>query len=203
MQPNRKKVVYIGEGQLRQTGGALEDIRIIELFWRRDESAIAEASAKYNGYCMQIAMNILASVQDSEECVNDAYLAAWNSIPPNSPDKLSVYLGKLTRNLSLNRYKAQNATKRGGGEFAVSLDELDECIADAKIEQEELGKLISDFLYTQPKQTRQVFVRRYFYSDSISDITKRFEMSESKVKSMLHRTRQGLRKYLEEQGVSI
>ena len=182
---------------------SLDDSKIIELFYERSEQAIIELSNKYGSVCTRVANNILNNRQDTEECVNDAYLAAWNSIPPNSPDKLSVYLGKLTRNLSLNRYKAQNATKRGGGEFAVSLDELDECIADAKIEQEELGKLISDFLYTQPKQTRQVFVRRYFYSDSISDITKRFEMSESKVKSMLHRTRQGLRKYLEEQGVSI
>ena len=143
-------------------------------------------------------MNILQNPGDSEECVNDTYLAAWNSIPPNRPEKLSSYLAKLTRNLSINRYKARMAERRGGGEFAVSLDELDDCIADesAGFGEEELGALISEFLYTVSKETRQVFVRRYFYSDSLSAIARRFKMTESKVKSMLHRMRLGLKDHL-------
>ena len=150
-------------------------------------------------------MNILQNPGDSEECVNDTYLAAWNSIPPNRPESLSGYLARLTRNLSINRYKARSAERRGGGEFALSLDELDDCIADesSRFGEEELGTLISEFLYTVSKETRQVFVRRYFYSDSITAIATRFRMSESKVKSMLHRTRGGLRDFLTERGISI
>ena len=184
----------------------MQDENIIELYFARDERAIAATSEKYNGYCMQIAMNILGSHEDSEECVNDTYLAAWNSIPPTRPSKLSAYLGRLTRNLSLNRYKSNNAARRGGGEFALSLDELDDCIADTFSQEQDaeaLGKIISEFLYTQTKETQQVFVRRYFYSDSIADICDRFGMSESRAKSMLHRTRLALRAYLGEHGINI
>lgn len=184
----------------------MQDETIIELYFARDERAITATSEKYNGYCMQIAMNILDSQEDSEECVNDTYLAAWNSIPPTRPAKFSAYLGKLTRNLSLNRHKANTSAKRGGGEFALVLDELDDCIADNMPNEqnvEALGKIISEFLYTQPKETRQVFIRRYFYSDSIADICDRFGMSESRAKSMLHRTRLALRKHLAGHGINI
>lgn len=184
----------------------MQDAQIIELYFARNEEAIAATSAKYNSYCMQIAMNILHSREDSEECVNDTYLAAWNSIPPQRPERLSAYLARLARNLSLNRYKSNHAERRGGGELAISLSELDECIADTAVEDESAeaaGRRISDFLYTLNKETRQVFVRRYFYNDSISDIAHRFGMSDSKVKSMLHRTRIGLKAYLEENGVNI
>ena len=184
----------------------MQDAQIIELYFARNEEAIAATSAKYNSYCMQIAMNILHSREDSEECVNDTYLAAWNSIPPQRPERLSAYLARLARNLSLNRYKSNHAERRGGGELAISLSELDECIADTAVEDENAeaaGRRISDFLYTLNKETRQVFVRRYFYNDSISDIVHRFGMSDSKVKSMLHRTRIGLKAYLEENGVNI
>ena len=184
----------------------MEDVQIIDLYWQRDESAIRETDSKYGRFCQKLAMNILHSFQDSEECVNDTYLAAWNSIPPTRPSKLSAYLGRLTRNLSLNRYKSNNAARRGGGEFALSLDELDDCIADTISEEQDaeaLGKIISEFLYTQTKETQQVFVRRYFYSDSIADICDRFGMSESRAKSMLHRTRLALRAYLGEHGINI
>ncbi len=182
----------------------MHDDKIVELYFARDEQAIAATSAKYNTYCMNIAMNILHNREDSEECVNDALLAAWNAIPPHKPEKLSVFLGKLTRNISINRHKSQTTAKRGGGEFALSLEELDECIEDPNSlgdSPEELGHLISEFLYTQSKEMRQVFVRRYFHSESISDIAERFEMSESKVKSILHRMRPGLREYLSEHGI--
>ena len=184
----------------------MQDGQIVELYFARNEEAIAATSAKYNSYCMQIAMNILHNREDSEECVNDTYLAAWNSIPPQRPEKLSAYLGRLTRNLSLNRYKSMNAARRGGGELELSLHELDECIADSSfIErgEEEVGKIISEFLYTRPKEARQVFVRRYFYNDPIAEISDRFGMSESKVKSMLHRTRLALKEHLEENGLNI
>lgn len=184
----------------------MQDDRIIELYFARDEQAIAATSAKYNTYCMNIAMNILHNNEDSEECVNDTLLAAWNSIPPHRPEKLSVFLGKLTRNFSLNRYKALHAERRGGGEFALSLEELDECIEDPRSlgdNPEELGHLISDYLYTQSKEMRQVFVRRYFHSDAVADIAERFDMSESKVKSILHRMRLGLKTYLTENGIHI
>jgi RNA polymerase sigma-70 factor (ECF subfamily) len=183
----------------------MQDGQIVELYFARKEEAIAATSAKYNSYCMQIAMNILHNREDSEECVNDTYLAAWNSIPPQRPEKLAAYLGRLTRNLSLNRYKSMNAARRGGGELALSLNELDECIADNSAEQnaEDTGRLISEFLYTKHKETRQVFVRRYFYNDSLADIADRFGMSDSKVKSMLHRTRLALKAYLEEHDINI
>ncbi len=184
----------------------MQDSEIIELYWQRNEAAIAETSRKYGGYCHKIAHNILASHEDSEECVNDTYLAAWNSIPPARPENLSTYLGRLTRNLSINRYKANHAARRGGGEFALSLDELDDCIPDPISEQqsaEELGRHISDFLHTQPERTRQVFVRRYFYNDSISDIAHAFGLTASATKSLLHRTRLALGQYLAEQGINI
>ena len=114
----------------------MQDSQIIELYFSRDEQAIIKTAEKYGGYCATIATNILHDSFDSEECVNDAYLAAWNSIPPARPEHLSSYLAKLTRNIALNRYKAKNAERRGGGEFAVSLDELGDCIADESMEED-------------------------------------------------------------------
>lgn len=184
----------------------MQDEKIVDLFFARDEQAIAATSAKYNTYCMNIAMNILSNREDSEECVNDTLLAAWNSIPPSRPENLSAFLGKLTRNLSINRYKANHAERRGGGELALSLEELDDCIEDPRTlgdDPEEIGHLISEFLYTQPKEMRQVFVRRYFHSESISDIADYFDMTESKVKSILHRMRHSLKPYLTEHGIHI
>ena len=184
----------------------MQDLKIVDMYFARDEQAIAATSAKYNTYCMNIAMNILHNREDSEECVNDTLLAAWNSIPPHRPENLSAFLGKLTRNLSINRYKANHTERRGGGEFALSLEELDECIEDPRTlegDPEELGRLISDFLYTQTKEMRQVFVRRYFHSESISDIADYFDMTESKVKSILHRMRGTLKVYLAEHEIHI
>lgn len=181
----------------------MHDNLIIDLFFERNERAILETQQKYGVYCHTIAMNILHDESDSEECVNDTYIAAWDSIPPTRPERLSAYLARLTRNISLNRYKSRSTARRGGGEFALSLDELDECVADTDKSAEELGKLISEFLYGEKKEARQVFVRRYFYGDSIEDISKRFTFSESKIKSMLHRTRLALREYLTQNGVYI
>ena len=181
----------------------MQDHEIIDLYFARDERAIVNTEQKYGSYCKTIAMNVLHDESDSDECVNDTYLAAWNSIPPTRPERLGAYLARLTRNISLNRYKSRTTERRGGGEFALSLDELDDCVADNDKSAEELGKMISDFLPREKKEARQVFVRRYFYGDSIEEIAKRFTFSESKIKSMLHRTRLALREYLIENGTHI
>ena len=168
----------------------MEDLEIIELYWSRDECAIGETAAKYGSYCGSIVMNILASAEDTEECLNDTWLRTWNSIPPTRPNVLRVFVGKIARNLALDKYKARNAEKRAGGEFAMSLDEWDECVGvEDERESRVIGESISRFLRTQPRDARSIFVCRYFYCDSVSDISRRFGMSESKVKSMLFRTR--------------
>ena len=182
----------------------MEDRDIIEMYFARDERAISETSVKYGGYCGSIAMNILSSREDTEECLDDTWLRAWNSIPPHRPNVLRVFLGKITRNLALDKYKARTAEKRAGGELAVSLDELDECVgAVDERESAEIGESISRFLRTQPKETRSVFVCRYFYCDSIADIAKRFGISEAKVKTLLFRTRNKLKIHLEGEGITV
>ena len=182
----------------------MEDRDIIEMYFARNEKAISETADKYGSYCGSIAMNILSSREDTEECLDDTWLRAWNSIPPHRPNLLRVFLGKITRNLALDRYKARTAEKRAGGEFAMSLDELDECIgAVDERESAEIGESISRFLRTQPKETRSVFVCRYFYCDSIADIAKRFGISEAKVKTLLFRTRNKLKIHLEGEGITV
>lgn len=186
----------------------MDDEQIINLYFDRNETAISETDKKYGAYCMKIAMNILENAHDSEECINDVWLRTWNSIPPNRPQSLNAYVGKITRNLSINRYKMKYAEKRAEGEFAVSLDELDECVSGGEMmddnEQAKLiGRSISDFLHTQKELARKIFVCRYFYCDSIAEIAKRFDISESHVKSTLHRTRSKLKTHLEREGVTI
>ena len=182
----------------------MEDHDIIALYFERDERAIAETSNKYGGYCGSIAMNILSSPEDTEECLNDTWLRAWGAIPPIRPNVLRVFLGKITRNLALDQYKARTAEKRLGGEFAMSLDELDECIGteDAR-DHVALGEIISRFLREQTREARGVFVCRYYYCDSVGDIAKRFGISEGKVKSVLHRMRLRLKRYLEGEGITV
>ena len=191
----------------------MEDNQIVDLYWERDERAIAESDANYGRYCVQIAMNILENAQDAEECVNDTYLRAWNAIPPHRPTKLGAFLGKITRNLSLDRYKAKKTAKRGNSLFLVSLDELSECVPagstgfgsgfDDETEARHIGECINKFLRKQSGEVRDIFICRYFYSDSIGEITRRFGLTESKIKSMLHRTRQKLRKFLESEGIRL
>jgi RNA polymerase sigma-70 factor (ECF subfamily) len=191
----------------------MEDKQIVELYWERDERAIAESDAKYGRYCVQIAMNILENAQDAEECVNDTYLRAWNAIPPSRPVKLGAFLGKITHNLSLDRYKAKKTAKRGNSLFLVSLDELSECVPDGstgfesgfddETEARRIGECINKFLRKQSGEVRDIFICRYFYSDSIGEICRRFGHSESKVKSLLHRTRSKLKKFLESEGIRL
>lgn len=186
----------------------MDDIEIVDMYWQRNEQAITETSRKYGAYCMRISMNILNDKLDGEECVNDTYMQAWKTIPPHRPDVLSAFLGKITRNLAINKYKSYHAKKRSEGEFSLSLDELDDCIpgvstVEDELETAEISKSISIFLRKQPELMRRAFVCRYFYCDSISEIADLFKISESKVKSMLFRTRKKLKQHLEEGGISI
>lgn len=186
----------------------MNDEQIVDLYFRRDEAAIAESQKKYGAYCMKIAMNILSSEPDSEECVNDVWLGAWRSIPPQRPANLATYLGKITRNLSINRYKMKYAEKRAVNEFSLSLDELDECVPGGEpVENDErvgqIGESINDFLHGQKSLDRRVFVCRYFYGDSISEIAERFGISESRIKSLLFRMRSKLKAHLEKDGITV
>ena len=186
----------------------MEDLEIVELYWNRDEAALKETADKYGNYCYSIAYNILYNNEDAQECVNDTYLGAWNAIPPHHPQVLSTFLGKITRRLSLNKRRSDNAQKRGGGEIVLSFDELEECIADDKtiseeMAEQELADIISEFLSTLKENERKVFVCRYWYFESISEIALRFTYTPSKVKMMLKRTRDSLKDYLEKRGVLV
>ncbi|MBS6218157.1 MAG: sigma-70 family RNA polymerase sigma factor [Clostridiales bacterium] len=186
----------------------MDDARIVQLYWDRDEQAIPATSEKYGRYCNSIAKNILGNPEDAEECVNDTYMSAWNTMPPHRPNTLSVFLGKLTRNLSLNRYKQNTAGKRGGGEVPVVLDEITALVSDTdSIEQEidrvELIKAIDTFLDRLPSDKRRIFVCRYWYFDSISNIASRFGMTENNVSVTLNRLRSKLHNYLLERGFEL
>lgn len=185
----------------------VDDKEIIDLFWERSEIAITELSRKFESYCLTIALNILSNRSDAEESVNDTYLATWNTIPPSRPKKLSAFLGRITRNIAMDRYDYYKAKKRNG-EFDLLLSELDDCISshddvETQYEAGETAKQISTFLRGLDTGSRNTFLRRYWYSDSISDISKRFCMSESKVKSMLFRTRKKMKAYLEKEGITL
>ena len=183
----------------------MDDIRIVELYWARNEQAIAETERKYGKYLNSIAYNILYSHEDARECVNDTYHDAWRAMPPHKPSVLSTFLGKITRRLSIDRLRHQNAAKRGGGEYPLALDELGECVSgkdcvENELERRELAGLIDDFLGGLGSTERKVFVRRYWHLDSVQSIALRFGFSESKVKSMLSRIRTRLRLYLTKEG---
>lgn len=183
----------------------MKDDVIVDLYWKRDESAIAETAAKYGKYLHSISYRILLNNEDAEECVNDTYNDAWQSIPPHRPSVLSTFLGKITRRISIDLWRKNGAEKRGGGEMALALDELEECVSgtgdvEAEIERLELQKKLNDFLLALPRTERRVFMCRYWYMDSVSDIAGKFACSESKIKSMLYRTRKKLRAMLEKEG---
>ena len=183
----------------------MEDNQIIELFWQRDESAITETGRKYGAYCRTIANNILQNNEDAEECVNDTWLKAWNSIPPHRPENLRLFLAKITRNLSFNRYNENTAKKRGGKEITLVLDELAECIEDrSDVEQiimaKELKECIKSFVTTLHERDRNVFVRRYFFVDTVKEIAGRYGLSESNVMVILSRTRKLLKEKLKKEG---
>ncbi|MBQ6877733.1 MAG: sigma-70 family RNA polymerase sigma factor [Oscillospiraceae bacterium] len=184
----------------------MEDEKIIDLYFERNESAISETAEKYGNYLYKIAFNILSDNEDSEESVNDTYMSAWNTIPPEKPNVFSAFLSKITRYISLNRYRAKKTEKRGGGEIDAAFEEIEECVPDKsniydEIETKELAEIISDYLKKLPETERKIFVCRYYYLDSLSDISKQFGFSQSKVASMLHRTRKKILSHLEKEGV--
>ena len=186
----------------------MEDCKIIDLYWARKEQALAETDAKYGSYCRTIARNILRNFEDTEECVSDTWLHAWNSMPPQRPGILSAFLGRITRNLSFDRCKYQQAAKRGGGTLPLALDELGECIPSAQrveyaLEQKELAAVIDRFLRTLPEKDCNLFLRRYWYVDTIAEIARQYGMTESKVKMQLARTKEKLRIYLEKEGIRV
>ena len=186
----------------------MEDSVIIDLYWAREERALSETDTKYGGYCRSIAHNILRNREDTEECVSDTWLHAWNAMPPQRPSILSSFLGRITRNLSFDRCRRQNAEKRGSGALPLALDELSECVpAGGSVEQtmdeRELGQAIDRFLRTIPEKQCSLFLRRYWYAESISQIAERYSLKENTVKSILFRTREQLRKFLQKEGVAV
>ena len=186
----------------------MDDAKIVQLYFERNEQAIKETAKKYGRYCTSIAKNILGNDEDAEECVNDTYLNTWNSIPPHKPKMLSSFLGKIVRNLAFNRYKHNHADKRGGGELTLVLDELAECVsgsdnvADAYL-MKELVSSINQFLSTLPEDKRNIFIRRYWYTESVVAIAKRYNMESTAVSMTLSRLRIKLHNYLIERGYDI
>lgn len=186
----------------------MDDSKIIELYMDRSEQAISETARKYGRYCHYIAYNILHNDEDSEECVNDTYLRTWNSIPPKRPNKLQTFLGKITRNLSLNKYEKQSAEKRGSGQIPLILDELTECIpadrnSETLVEDMVIKETLDRFLENLSADARKIFVRRYWYMSSVKEIAEEYGLSESIVTVTLFRTRQKLKTVLEKEGIAL
>lgn len=182
----------------------MDDNLIIELYWSRDPQAIAETGTKYGAYCRSIAYGVLRNTEDAEECVNDTWLRAWEAIPPQRPNKLSAFLGRITRNLALDRHDYNHASKRSG-EFDALLSELTDCIPCTRDDyaQLELTELLNHFLRSLPQDRRNIFLRRYWYCESIEELSQRYGMSISAVKSSLFRTRSKLKEYLEKEGIAV
>lgn len=185
----------------------MTDFEIVALYWQRSENAIACTMEKYGRYLMKIASNILRMKEEAEECVNDTYMSAWNQMPSDRPERLLPYLGRISRCLALNRYDYLTAQKRNSN-LTLQLSELEDCLSSSdsteqQYEETLLAAAISDFLREQSEEDRNLFVRRYWYSDSIKDITKRYRLSESKVKSRLFRIRGRLKDYLLKEGYHL
>lgn len=185
----------------------MDDETIVSLYWARDESAIAETSSKYGRLCNYIANNILSNYQDREECLNDTYLAVWNAIPDKHPNRFSVFLSRIVRNLALKKYEYISAAKRNPA-VVTSLEELGDCVSgtdsiEPEIEKKHIESTIDKFLWRLEEEKRAVFIRRYWYFDSIETICKYTGFSQSKVKSMLYEMRRKLKKYLESEGIKV
>ena len=186
----------------------MKDAEIVALYWKRDESAIAVTAEIYGNYCYSISYNILRCQEDAQECVNDTYWKAWLSIPPQRPNHLAAYLGKITRNLSIDRIKRLSAQKRGKGQVELALKELESCIpavsgTEQILDEIALTNAISQFLRQQPRTERNIFVGRYWHLYSIADLAQAYDMRESKVASLLFRMRKKLKSYLEKEGISV
>ena len=183
----------------------MTDKEIVDLYWSRSDDAIRETQTKYGKYCYSVAFRVLNDPDDTEEVVNDVYLGAWNSLPPHKPAELSTYLAKLTRYLAIKKWQKARAQKRGGGEIALTLEELGDCIPsgqdpESEVEAGELGQAVRSFVAALPSNERNLFVCRYWYFKSIDQICRQYGFSEGKVKSLLQRTRTKLKKYLIKEG---
>lgn len=183
----------------------MEDAQIVELYWQKNADAISETANKYGAYCFTIANNILHSAEDSEECVNDTWLHAWNAMPPQRPNVLRMFLAKITRNLSFNRFNARSTEKRGSGEIALVLDELSECLAseadvEAVYEATELEQCIQRFVRSLSERDRNVFVRRYFFTEPVASIAARYDLTANNIMVILSRTRKKLKLELNKEG---
>ena len=186
----------------------MKDAEIVELYWKRDESAIAVTAETYGNYCYSISYNILQCQEDAQECVNDTYWKAWQSIPPQKPANLATYLGKITRNLSLDRLKRKNAQKRGNGQVELALKELENCIpaeicTEQIVDEIVLAEAITEFLRQQPQTERNIFVGRYWHLYAVEELAEAYGMRGSKVASLLFRMRNKLKDYLEREGISV
>ena len=182
----------------------VDDNTIIQHYWDRDECAVSETADKYGSFCTSIAENILENREDAKECVNDTYLKTWNTIPPQRPRVLPAFIGRIVRNLAFDRYSSRNAARRGGGQTGILLDELEECIpdrtADVECDEKELARVINEFAGTLSERNRNIFVLRYWYSESVKDIALSQKMTENSVSAVLNRVRRRLRRYLTERG---
>ena len=183
----------------------MEDTAIIDLYWARSQQAVAASEEKYGPYCHTIARRILDREEDAEECVNDTWLHAWNAMPPQRPNVLRMFLARITRNLSVNRFNARSAEKRGGGEIILVLDELADCLAgetnvEAEYEARELEECIRRFVRGLPERDGNVFVRRYFFTEPVTTIAGRYSLTENNVAVILSRTRMKLRAKLAKEG---
>ena len=200
-----KKDDFIIE-KIFEEGNIIDDKKIIELYFERNEQAIKETDIKYGKLCHKIAYNILNNLQDSEECVNDTYLGVWNKIPPTRPDNFKAYISKIVRSISIDKFRKQKAKKRSA-DMVMALDELTEVLPDERHapgrNDEEIGKLIRIFLRKQKEEVQRVFVLKYFYFESNRAIAEKYGFTERKVTNMLARTRNKLKKYLIEEGISI
>ncbi len=186
----------------------MEDRQIVELYWARSEKALAETAVKYGRYCFAIAHNVLDSDADSEECVNDTYMNAWNSMPEERPDRLKAFLGRITRNLSLDKLRKRTADKRGGGRVETALAELRECVpsndrTERVVDDLAITAALNGFLASLSAEKRRIFMLRYWYFASISEIASRQSVSESKVKTSLMRSRHELKRFLEKEGIEL
>ena len=186
----------------------MEDAEIVELYWARNEDAITQTKAKYGAYLNRVAYNILSDLEDSQECVSDTLLAAWRSMPDNRPKNLRTYLGKITRQVSIDLYRRRNRMKRYASEYAISLEELGDSFTDGRTPEDELNarlltETVNRFLRTLPDEARNTFIGRYYFFDSLKDVARYCGMSESKCKSLLYRIRQSLKSYLQREGFDL
>ena len=186
----------------------MEDEQIIDLFFQRDQGALRETERKYNRYLYAVAHRILGNHEDSEECVNDALLSAWNSIPPHRPTVFRMFMARFVRNHAINKRKASLTDKRGGGEVALAIEELEECLpgnsdTEAAVLAEELSEMIRAFVRGLPEREGDAFTRRYFFTESVKEIAEGYGMTQNNVSVMLNRTRKKLKEHLTKEGLIL